>query len=264
MPHDPDLAPGLTPAEEQVRRLLADARHTEPMPDDVAARLDGVLADLASEDGAGPRRASDHSVVRAADLAAARRRRTVRHLLVAAAAVVAVGVGIDQADLTVTGDGADSSSADGAGAAPEPAAGSESQRDDAGTADRDQAESAEKPGKTELGSGVAGYQSRVVRLAADRFGAQVRRLQVDAKNMTMADQSASASQDFDGSLLSFGRVLSPSCSTRGWGAGLLVPVRYDGDLGGLVFREARGETQVVDLFLCGRDEPTRSITLPDR
>ena len=41
MPHD-----DLTPEEEQVRRLLADARHTEPMPDDVAARLDEVLADL--------------------------------------------------------------------------------------------------------------------------------------------------------------------------------------------------------------------------
>ena len=41
--------PELTPTEEQVRRLLADARHTEPMPDDVAARLDGVLADLPDE-----------------------------------------------------------------------------------------------------------------------------------------------------------------------------------------------------------------------
>lgn len=264
MPHDPDLTPGLTPdqtpAEEQIRRLLADARHTEPMPDDVAARLDGVLADLASEDGAGPRRASDHSAVRAADLAAARRRRTVRHLLVAAAAVVAIGIGINQADLTVTGDDANSESSgssDVAGSAPEPAAGAEGQRD--GALDEGGPESAHK-----LDSGAAGYQSRVVRLAADRFGAQVRRLQVEAKNMTMADQSASASQDFDGSLYSLGRALSPTCSTRGWGAGLLVPVRYDGDLGGLVFRQARGETQVVDLFLCGRDEPTRSITLPDR
>ena len=44
----------LTPAEEErVRRLLADARHTEPMPDEVVARLDGVLADLAET--AGPR-----------------------------------------------------------------------------------------------------------------------------------------------------------------------------------------------------------------
>ena len=41
--------PDLTPAEEQVRRLLADARHDEPMPDDVAERLDRVLADLHDE-----------------------------------------------------------------------------------------------------------------------------------------------------------------------------------------------------------------------
>ena len=40
----------LTPAEaERVRRLLAEARHTEPMPDDVAARLDRVIAGLADD-----------------------------------------------------------------------------------------------------------------------------------------------------------------------------------------------------------------------
>src|SRR4051812_49911056 len=38
-----------TPDEELVRRLLADARHDEPMPADVAARLDGVLDDLRAE-----------------------------------------------------------------------------------------------------------------------------------------------------------------------------------------------------------------------
>ena len=43
----------LTPEEEQVRRLLADARHTEPMPADVAARLDEVLAGL-PRDAPGP------------------------------------------------------------------------------------------------------------------------------------------------------------------------------------------------------------------
>ena len=42
----------LTPAqEEEVRRLLAEARHTEPMPPDVVARLDRVLDDLADEPG---------------------------------------------------------------------------------------------------------------------------------------------------------------------------------------------------------------------
>ena len=33
--------------QAEVRRLLAEARHTEPMPDDVKARMDDVLAGLA-------------------------------------------------------------------------------------------------------------------------------------------------------------------------------------------------------------------------
>ena len=44
--HDGELTPE---QEAEVRRLLADARHTEPMPDAVVARLDRVLADLHPE-----------------------------------------------------------------------------------------------------------------------------------------------------------------------------------------------------------------------
>jgi hypothetical protein len=44
-------ADGLTPEQEEVRRLLADARHVDPMPDDVVDRLDQVLAGLATESG---------------------------------------------------------------------------------------------------------------------------------------------------------------------------------------------------------------------
>ena len=79
----------LTAAEEAaVRRALAQARHDEPLPADVGARLDGVLAELTAqrtaEQGAG-----DDSVI---DLDARRRRRRLTQGLVAAAAVVAVGV----------------------------------------------------------------------------------------------------------------------------------------------------------------------------
>ncbi len=52
------------------------------------------------------------------------------------------------------------------------------------------------------------------------------------------------------------------CHTGRLGAGQKVPVRYDGERGWLVFRAPEGDTQVVDLYLCGHDEPTRSITLP--
>ena len=36
------------PDDDALRRLLADARHTEPIPVDVASRLDDVLAGLAA------------------------------------------------------------------------------------------------------------------------------------------------------------------------------------------------------------------------
>lgn len=70
----------MTPDEELVRRLLADARADEPMPADVVARLDGVLDDLATE------RRPVTSLRRRRDV---RRRRWLTGL--AAAAAVAVG-----------------------------------------------------------------------------------------------------------------------------------------------------------------------------
>ena len=83
----------LDPAEdERIRRLLADARHTEPMPEAVVARLDRVLSGLSDDRTERAERADRAEVV---DLMA-RRRRTVGQLLVAAAAVVAVGFGITQ------------------------------------------------------------------------------------------------------------------------------------------------------------------------
>lgn len=67
----------------EVRALLADARVTTPMPTDVTARLDEVLAGLVSE------RAG------VADLSAARERRARRPWLgAAAAAVVVVAAGV--------------------------------------------------------------------------------------------------------------------------------------------------------------------------
>src|SRR5688500_8307111 len=90
-------ADGLTPEQEEVRRLLADARHSAPMPDDVANRLDTVLAELAEgspdELEATPAPASAGGVVVSL---ASRRRRRAATALVAAAAAVAVGIGLGQ------------------------------------------------------------------------------------------------------------------------------------------------------------------------
>ncbi|MDN7121174.1 hypothetical protein INN71_07190 [Nocardioides sp. ChNu-153] len=99
-PTEPDADAPLDPATEaRVRGLLRAAAERSPMPADVAARLDDVLAGLAAERAAAsdpgsspdPRAEPAPELV---DLAAARRRRRVaRGLLVAAAAVVVVGVG---------------------------------------------------------------------------------------------------------------------------------------------------------------------------
>jgi hypothetical protein len=79
--------PDLTPAQEQsVRRLLAAARATEPIPTDIGKRLDDVLRGLADE-----RQVSTSADDNVVDLSA-RRRARVRNVLVAAAAVVAIGV----------------------------------------------------------------------------------------------------------------------------------------------------------------------------
>lgn len=75
--------------DEQVRALLRSARSDEPMPGDVASRLDDVLAGLASSP------AAPESVAPVIPL----RRRLAPKLLAAAAAVVlvaGVGVGLSQ------------------------------------------------------------------------------------------------------------------------------------------------------------------------
>lgn len=226
--HDEILAPE---QEAQLRRLLADARHTDPMPSDVVARLDRVLAGLADE----PARAA--KVVRLAD----RRRRATR-LLVAAAAVVAVGFGGSQVV-----DGFDGFS--GAGDASSPAA-------EAGQ-DEDAAEGAEAPGPTsgELEPQSPADRRRLAKVRAQAFADDTAELR---------DGIATYEYSFvDGELTEDQADLARAvCSAGAWGAGRYVAVRYAGDPGWIVFRRPQGDTQVADLFLCGSELARRSLTLP--
>jgi hypothetical protein len=223
--------------------MLADARHTEPMPPDVADRLDEVLAGLQESH-------EDVPFIRprpsSADVAAAHRRRNVRNWLVAAAAVVVVGVGINQVDwsgMTVSGDGADSSTSD-AGVAAE-----------AGGNDVDTPSGADQR-----------YQARRrmarLNLTAENFGSRVAQFRGGGD----AGESAAAPEvPADGTYLTSSGALqdySPICDVGDLGRGYVVPVKYDDERAWLVFRTPEGESQVVDLYLCGQDEPTRSITLP--
>lgn len=118
-----DARPGRDPAEpahqDVVRRLLAEARHDEPLPPEVAARLDTLLGELVE---ARARDSGVHSL-------AHRRRQRGRLLLVAAAAAVAVGVAVPQ----LTGSsGSDTTASDSAASAPRASAESAPAQDAAG------------------------------------------------------------------------------------------------------------------------------------
>jgi hypothetical protein len=223
--------------QEQVRRLLAEARHDEPMPADVAERLDRVLADLADEPG------RSATVVRLAD----RRRRAAR-MLVAAAAAVVVGVGGAQ---FVRGLGGSMESESTAGSAEEaPAASS-----DAGAAAPEALQ----------GDGVS--VTRPFELRSQRFARDARELQA------LTFDADATSEDSDGGAPRGGAYDSSSlrraakqgmCEPGDWGRGGFFPVVYDGAPGWMVLRPEAGDTQVADLFLCGSEQAVRSVTLPVR
>lgn len=229
----------LTPAQEQeVRRLLAEARHTEPMPTEVVERLDRVLADLAEE----PSR--ERTVVRLAD-----RRRRAGVMLVAAAAVVVAGVGVGQ---VVSNIGASSGSDSSAGQAPAAARDSE-ENSAAGSAD-------EGPAPTQGET----RQVTTVRIRPDRFAEDVALLRGrPVASSYSAQDGLSAAKEERHELLDR-QTRTTLCTAGDWGRGRYRAVRYGTSVGYLVFRRPTEDSQVVDLFLCGGEDAVRSVTLPRR
>jgi hypothetical protein len=234
----------LTPDQEaRVARLLADARVEEPLPAEVAARLDRVLAGLADEPVPGPERAP----APVTDLAA-RRRRRVRMLLVAAAAVVVAGVGVGQLiEPRGSDDAADSTSAgeneDGVGAgsdddraAPESAASS----DAPDLLTEDQLESLGEP----------------ARINRRSFAADVRRLQDHPGVRSDSDTGMLDGSDLAAPEMDF------SCGSADFGTGKMIAVLYRGTPSVLAYRPPAGDTQVVELLQCGSGDVIRSTTVP--
>ena len=226
----------LSPADdERIRRLLAEVRHTDPMPDAVAARLDRVLTGLASERAERAERASQAQVV---DLAA-RRRRTAGQLLVAAAAVVAVGFGITQVLPSMGGSSDDSPSATTA-------------EDDAGAGAADSqdgtARNASPESAPEAPSATSGEAKSTFRISPDSFGRDVRRV----RNQVELDSDTASLYEYPAS----------GCLTAPVDPGSkVVAATYDGAPAAVVLKPPSGDVQVVDLYLCGDVEPRRSITL---
>ena len=220
--------------DEQVRRLLADARHTDPLPPDVAERLDGVLADLRADRPLRPT---------VTDLAAARRRRRARTMLLAAAAVVVVGIGIGQ----LNGGGAGDDEADSATSA--------------GSADAGGSAATERE-QSEATDGLLGGDAEEAPEPTSEVAGRVTSENFGAKALRLRQQRAVLDRDQDSAAFEY--QAKARCIRGDAGAGATVPIRYDGSPAVLVYRTPRGDTQVVDLYVCGRDGVVRTITLPAR
>ncbi len=257
------------PDDDAVRRLLAEVRHVEPVPDDVVARLDGVLDELAAGTGRASAREDEGGSARdgatVVALPSARRRRRRVAVLAAAASVVAA-LGIAQA--LRDGSGTDAASSETSAASGGAAQGRRAPVDraaegdsSAGTAQapgggralRDAPEAADAPRQPPLLL-RAGPPS----IRADRFARDVRRV----RTLTRRQAERVAVQD------TLPRALGGTelrCQVRQDGSGAAgrgVAVEYDGAPAVLLLRPPAGDSQVVDLLQCGTGQVLRSLTLP--
>lgn len=220
-----------TSETEAVRRLLAEARHTEPMPDDVAARMDDVLAGLRETATSGEAPAAPDATV--VPLASHRRRRAAG-LLVAAAAIVVGGVAVAQhLPTSGGGSGASATAQDRVeNAAPQSAGGNLGNTGSSGGA----------PTTTPTPLVRAG---RLV-VRPQQFG-----LDVLAGRRLLHDSPA-ARMD---------AVKAAGCAVP-TGSGEVLGATYQRAPAALVYHQPSGGSQVVDLYVCGSRRPVRSATLP--
>lgn len=252
-----DQDPSLTPAQDQeVRRLLADARHDEPMPQDVASRLERVLAQLA----AGDPQLGPGTIVELAS----RRRRRAASLLIAAAAVVAVGIGLGQV-VGPGNSGANTASSDSVGRdAPDAAneAGAEAASPDPANSSLAGADSLD----------LSFARSSPIKIRSEHFATDVEHARRAAAVLRTTagylapivpsgDDQTDGQAELDSSAVSAGTVPWFECTPANFGKGQLIPVLYDGESAVLALRRAVGDTQVAELLQCGSGEILRSTTL---
>lgn len=260
----------LSPEQEAaVRRLLAQARHDGPVPDDVAARLDEALARLVADEGADDLEVFDDATVPpVADLAGVRqRRRTAGRLLLAAAAVVVGGVAVGQ----VVGDssmdaGSGADVAESAADAPRDGGGDDAGGDASGEQHgggvTSEPESAPEADALPAPTGAQMLLDQVdapVSLTSDGFAADVRR-----QLGRTAARSQVADSDVDGVRAYLAKDRDFVCPQGPYGAGATLPAYYDGEEAVLVLRRPRAGVQRVDLLTCGTAVELNSVDLPAR
>ena len=234
---DPELTPE---QDEQVRRLLAEARHDAPLPADVATRLDAVLADLSREQAA-------PAVI---DLAARRRRRNAAALLLGAAAVVVGGFTVGQ--VIDVGD-AGNDSAD---------AGAVADRDQSAGGDTGGEELAPAPQATSSDDSLARIEVKAVdplRLSSQNLAADLE-AQLPSRQLDAAAQSQ-VPEAYDAYAADTNCPAPPPAS---YGAGELFPAYYDGIPAVLALRPPADGGQRADVLDCSTAATLATATLPRR
>lgn len=238
-----------TPEEEaRLRRLLAESRADEPMPDHVAQRLDDTLAELGQERA--------HGAADVVPLDLRRRRRTVTGLLAAAAVVVVAGVGVTE----VLRNGDDEGVQSSAGQAASPPDRSALEE---GAAADDGASSPDEALEDRAAADSGGVERKDAPLEvhdgpwqAPRIGEQ--RLKRDALRVRRA-LPPGAMNRYDEAVLWAPNEFT--CEPVNWGTGVFVGVRYAGSNAVLALREPSKQNQVVEVLQCGTGEALRSVTL---
>jgi hypothetical protein len=254
----PDPDPQAHDREDDVRRLLAEARYDGPVPVDVAARLDRVLDQLAAE---GPVEVESEQEPDADldDLDAHRRRRRARNLLLAAAAVVVVGVGLGQLGGPATDSASDGSAAGGSSYVT--------------TSDADASEAVPQDESLPSAENYSGSLAKRLRapeptsprpvVVRDRDFASTDRLRA-LRELPALQNDAPSPSAADSEALPFSSRASSwyACKSGPYGEGRLVAVQYDAHPAVLAIRPATGDSTVVELLRCGSGAVLRSATVP--
>ena len=261
-PQGPEL-----PAEEAaVRDLLAGARHTDPVPTDVATRLDEVLAGLRPTGTADPASADPASADPAsvdpgaaepgAAVAALPRRRAVR-LLAAAAAVVVVAGGASLVVRQLQQGGSSAASSDVGAEAGSAASGP-------GTTSGDSPDLGARAGSPEAAAPQQAGSGQLPLLRPGHLAADAAALLAGLRSGTAPVAGVVRGRDPLGSRREDLAAPAPSSGpSAGPSAGGTVPcpgprspdswtttVRYDGGTAALVVRTARDGRQPVRVWSC--------------
>ncbi|MET1058825.1 MAG: hypothetical protein ABWX84_04480 [Nocardioides sp.] len=231
--------------------MLAEARHDGPVPPEVAARLDDVLAGLRAQtpdtqtpDSDTPDTAADRHERPATVVPLRRRLHRLPRYVLAAAAVVAIGYGTTQVIGNTLG-----------GTASDSSAGGDSTAEDSGV-DRD-------AGSGEAPSSAEGAPPPTAFGPLDELGVEglepISPVTLD-KDLNALDSTVDK-QAARSSVRRLAEVCGPRTPVPG---SRTLPAAYDGRPTLVVYLPPEGGSQRVELYLCDTEKPRqpfRSVTL---